>query len=270
MARLPPSTWQWLAKMVELTHRALEKRTAAHYDAYPFDFLTPEDELSIANMQPPPFRRFIQNHAKSGSKVGEVGCGPGRGTMYLVQGGLDVTALDLSYTSVVLARSRAPGARFAQGSNLNLPFADTTFDLVVSDGVIHHTPDAHRAFLENVRILKPGGYLYLGVYNKRGYYYLVYTYAGVPVRWLERFRPGRMFICATLLPLYYIVHLIKSGGKRSFRGARNFFYDYIITPLASFHTREEITSWGNELGLDLVTYDPSLGNVHVFVFRKAR
>jgi hypothetical protein len=72
----------------------------------------------------------------------------------------------------------------------------------------------------------------------------------------------------TLIPLYYLVHLAKSRGRRSWAGAKNFFYDYIITPQATFYTREEITAWGDELGLHLTRYDPLLGNVHVFVFRK--
>jgi len=252
----------------EKEQQTLQRRTAAHYDAYPFDFLTPEDEASIATMQPRPFLRFIREHAKAGMKVGEIGCGPGRGTMYLTQAGLDVTALDLSGTSIALARGRAPGAQFVQGSNLDLPFADATFDLVVSDGVIHHTPDAYRAFAENVRVLKPGGLMYLGVYNRRRYYYYLYTYFGAPVRRLERTRLGRALVCGTVFPPYYLAHLVKSRGKRTVRGARNFFYDYVITPQASFHTREEVAEWAVRSGLDLTDYDPSMGNVHVFVLRK--
>lgn len=248
--------------------QSLQRRTAAHYDAYPFDFLTPEDEASIVNMQPRPFLRFIGEHAKAGMKIGEIGCGPGRGTMYLAQAGLDVTALDLSATSLALARGRAAGAHFVQGSNLDLPFADEAFDLVVSDGVIHHTPDAYRAFAENVRVLKPGGCMYLGVYNRRRYYYYLYTYFGAPVRRLERSRLGRALIYGTMFPPYYLAHLVKSRGKRTIRGARNFFYDYVITPRASFHTREQVTQWAMRNGLDLIDYDPSLGNVHVFVLRK--
>lgn len=252
----------------DVKSQALQRSTAAHYDTYPFDFLTPEDEDSIADMQSRPFLRFIREHGKAGMKVAEIGCGPGRGTMYLVQAGLDVTALDLSAASLALARRRAPTARFIEGSNLDLPFADARFDLVVSDGVIHHTPDARRSFTENVRILRRGGCLYLGVYNRRRYYYYLYTYLGQPMRRVESSRIGRIFIYATLFPLYYVAHLIKSRGRRTIRGARNLFYDYFITPRASFHTREEVASWGRDSGLELLDYDPSVGNVHVFVFRK--
>ena len=86
----------------------------------------------------------------------------------------------------------------------------------------HTTPDPRLAFRENVRVLKPGGYLYLGVYNRQGYYYYLYTYLGVPIRWLEKRPWGRLLIHAALLPIYYLVHLVKSGGKRTWRGARHF------------------------------------------------
>lgn len=247
----------------------LQRRTAAHYDAYPFDFLTPEDEASIANMQPPPFLRFLQRYAKAGMAIGEIGCGPGRGTMYMAQRGFAVTALDLSSASIRLARGRSPDAQFVQGSNLALPFADRSFDIVVSDGVIHHTPNAERAFVENARVLKADGHYYLGVYNRHRYYYYLYTYLGTPLRWLEKFSIGRVLIYATVFPLYYFAHVLKSRGKRTVRGARNFFYDYIMTPRASFHTRDEIARLGARHGLELLDYDPSLGNVHVFFFKKS-
>ena len=77
-----------------------------------------------------------------------------------------------------------------------------------------------------------------------------------------------MLIHSTLLPIYYLVHLVKSRGKRTWYGARNFFYDYIITPQATFHTKDEIVVWAREQGLELIDYDPDVGNVHAFIFKK--
>lgn len=245
----------------------LQKRTAAHYDAYPFEFLTPADEREVERLQPAPFVSFVAAFVKPGGQVGEIGCGPGRGTMYLARRA-SVSALDLSDTSLRLAQARAPAAHFVRGSALALPFRRECFDVVVSDGVIHHTPDAHRAFQECARILKPGGAMYLGVYNRRRYYYYLYTYPGRLARALERRSMGRALVMATIFPVYYLAHLVKSRGKRTLSGAKNFFYDYLMTPRASFHTREEIESWARAAGLALAVYDPSLGNVHTFSFVK--
>ncbi|KAA6183952.1 class I SAM-dependent methyltransferase [Thiohalocapsa marina] len=247
----------------------LQAQTASHYDQYPFDFLTTEDEARIEEIQPGSFREFVRERLSPGDRVAEIGCGPGRATLYLTRLGHQVWAVDLSLGSLRLARRRAPAAHYAAATNLSLPFADASFDAVISDGVIHHTPDARRSFEENARILKPGGYLYLGVYRRHGYYYYFYTYLGIPIRWLERRRWGRWLIHATLLPIYYLVHLIKSRGRRTWKGARHFFYDYIITPRASFHTREDVEQWGRQNRLRLAQYVAKVGNTHVFFFEKS-
>jgi len=247
---------------------SLQDRTKHHYDSHPFDAITPEDELEPGRIQPKSFLEFCGRYLRRQMAVAEIGCGPGRGTMYLAALDVDVTAVDISAASLARARRRAPEASFVRATTMALPFCNACFDAVVSDGVIHHTPNARAAFAESVRVLRPGGYVYLGIYNRRRHYYYIYTCAGPPVRWLDRSAVGRAVLSMTLIPLYYVVHLAKSRGKRTWAGAKNFFYDYIITPQATFYTREDVAAWGHELGLGLVEYDPSLGNVHVFVFRK--
>ena len=252
-----------------MSYNSLQSSTKYHYNAHPFDAITPEGEREPRTIQPKPFIEFCERHLMSQMSVAEIGCGPGRATMYLTALGTSVIALDISEASLSRARRRAPGAQYVQATAMALPFRDQAFDAVIADGVIHHTPDARVTFGEAVRVLRFGGYLYLGIYNRRRLYYYLYTYAGPPIRWLEKSAAGRVALSLTLIPLYYLVHLAKSRARRTWAGAKNFFYDYIITPQAAFFTREEIAAWGDELGLDLIRYDPSLGNVHVFMFRKA-
>jgi ubiquinone/menaquinone biosynthesis C-methylase UbiE len=247
---------------------SLQNRTRRHYDAHPFDALTSEDERDPRGVQPKPFLDFCDRRLSFGMSVAEIGCGPGRATMYLAKLCLDVTAVDISEASLARAGKRAPAARFVGATNLALPFSDGSFDAVVSDGVIHHTPDPYRSFRENVRILRDGGFLYLGVYKRRRYYYYVYTYAGPLIRRIACSPPGRILLNMTVIPVYYLTHLVKSRGRRTWAGAKSFFYDYVITPQATFYTREEVQAWGAKEGLELTVYDPSLGNVHVFMFKK--
>ena len=246
----------------------LQDETKEHYEEFPFDFLTADDERNIESLQPAAFLRFANDYLSPGISIAEIGCGPGRGSLFMARRGLNLVAVDISPHSLRLAQARAPSCQFVQATNLQLPMRDAVFDAVISDGVIHHTPDPCTAFAENARILRPSGVMYVGVYRRKRYYYYLYTYLGPPVRWLEKRIWGRWLVCATLLPIYYLVHLVKSGGKRTWRGARNFFYDYIITPQATFHTKEEIVAWGSRNGLDLLDYDENVGNVHAFVFRK--
>lgn len=246
----------------------LQRRTEAHYNEFPFDFLTPEDERNIERLQPSAFLRYAEKHLNAGMRVAEIGCGPGRGTLFMERLGIDLLAVDISIGSLRLARRRAPSVQFVLASNLNLPLPDASFDAVVSDGVIHHTANAYRSLCENARILRPGGTMYLGVYRRHRYYYYLYTYVGRPIRWLQQFAWGKLLIESTLLPVYYAVHLLKSRGKRTWHGAKSFFYDYIITPQATFHTREEIAQWAAANRLELLEYDEHVGNVHAFVFSK--
>jgi ubiquinone/menaquinone biosynthesis C-methylase UbiE len=246
----------------------LQQHTRDHYNDFPFDFMTAEDEKNIESLQPAAFLRFVNKYLKFGMRVAEIGCGPGRGTLFMVRRGIDLLAVDISFGSLRLARRRVPQGEFVLASNLNLPLPDASFDAVVSDGVIHHTPDAYRSFCENSRILRPGGVMYVGVYRRKRYYYYLYTYLGCPIRWLEKRSWGETLIHLTLLPVYFAVHFVKSRGKRTWRGVKNFFYDYIITPQATFHTREEIAEWGLNSGLELIEYDEHVGNVHAFLFRK--
>lgn len=247
---------------------SLQARTRAHYDAHPLDFLTDADERNIAACQPRPFREFVERFVKPGQRVVDIGCGPGRAALYMTRQGVDVLAVDLSMASIALTKARAPEASFVCASNLVLPFRSGCFDAVVSDGVIHHTPDAAQAFRENARLVRNGGHMYVAVYRRRRYYYYLYTYLGVPLRWVEKRRLGQLVLHATALPLYYAVHVLKSRGQRSWQAAKNFFYDYFITPRATFHTNEEVCKWSRDAGMELVAYEKNVGNVHAFVFQK--
>jgi ubiquinone/menaquinone biosynthesis C-methylase UbiE len=53
----------------------------------------------------------------------------------------------------------------------NLPFADASFDLVYSNGVVHHTPGTQRAITEMYRVLRPGGRAIVMVYASRSLHY---------------------------------------------------------------------------------------------------
>ncbi|UCN14715.1 methyltransferase domain-containing protein [Cellulomonas iranensis] len=99
-----------------------------------------------------------------GTRVLELGCGPGRNAVWLAQQGCTVDALDLSATAVTWGRERATQAgvdvRFVRADVLTWE-TDRPYDLVVDSGCFHHLPPhrrvSYRALLE--RTLAPGGHL---------------------------------------------------------------------------------------------------------------
>ncbi|HEY9283286.1 MAG TPA: class I SAM-dependent methyltransferase [Pyrinomonadaceae bacterium] len=105
-----------------------------------------------------------------GLRVLEIGCGLGTDGVQFARAGADYTGVDLTEAAVELARHNfewrdLPG-RFQTADAENLEFADSTFDLVYSHGVLHHTPDTARAVREVRRVLRPGGRAVVMLYHR--------------------------------------------------------------------------------------------------------
>ena len=81
--------------------------------------------------------------------------------------------LDIADGPVAMARHRAAllgkTAEIQVGSALAIPYADRTFDQVVTIGCLHHTGDLARAFDEVARVIKPGGTASIMVYSAVSY-----------------------------------------------------------------------------------------------------
>src|SRR5436309_14462511 len=110
-----------------------------------------------------------------GLRVLEIGCGLGTDGVQFAKAGADYTGVDLTDAAVELARKyfELLGLRgdFRTADAENLDFADETFDLVYSHGVLHHTPDTAGAVREIHRVLKPGGRAMVMVYHRGSYNY---------------------------------------------------------------------------------------------------
>jgi 2-polyprenyl-3-methyl-5-hydroxy-6-metoxy-1,4-benzoquinol methylase/glycosyltransferase involved in cell wall biosynthesis len=104
-----------------------------------------------------------------GKTVLDAGCGSGRWTYALAHLGANVMAIDLTLGGVESARAALSDlpVGFAQASIFEPPFEPETFDFVMSWGVLHHTPDTRAAFSRLVPLVRPGGTLYVMVYEKQ-------------------------------------------------------------------------------------------------------
>jgi SAM-dependent methyltransferase len=91
----------------------------------------------------------------------DAGCGSGRNMVDLARHGT-VTGVELSDTSVQLARERGAG-KVLEGSVMEMPFDEASFDLAVSLDVIEHLEDDVGALRELRRVTKPGGALLVTV-----------------------------------------------------------------------------------------------------------
>ena len=94
-----------------------------------------------------------------GKRLLDAGSGPGHLTAYFAGLGLDTRGLDLSPSMIEVARAAYPHVSYEIGSITALPYADDSFDGVVSwYSIIHTPPQEQRAiFAEFARVLAPGG-----------------------------------------------------------------------------------------------------------------
>ncbi len=96
----------------------------------------------------------------------EIGCGDGRGLVYLHQLcqpqqliGLDLDANMLNRTQRTLNKQHIK-ATLIESSATQIALEDNSVDLVMSFGCVHHIPNWQVALTELKRVLKPGGYFY--------------------------------------------------------------------------------------------------------------
>jgi len=104
------------------------------------------------------------------NKVLDDGCGGGRYSLALKSLGCkNVTGIDISPDSVKLAKKMNPytskEVKFLQGSVLELPFEDESFDFVFSNGVLHHTTSTEKGLDEIYRVMKSEAQCWLYLYG---------------------------------------------------------------------------------------------------------
>jgi ubiquinone/menaquinone biosynthesis C-methylase UbiE len=112
---------------------------------------------------------LVLPHAR-GNDVLEVGCGTGLILRRTAEVARSHMGLDLS--EGMIAKARARGLNTTLGSATELPFPDASFDVVYSFKVLSHVPDLRRALAEMARVTRPGGRVFIELYNKRSLRYL--------------------------------------------------------------------------------------------------
>jgi glycosyltransferase involved in cell wall biosynthesis/ubiquinone/menaquinone biosynthesis C-methylase UbiE len=111
----------------------------------------------------------------AGKDVLEIGAGVGTDLSQFAQHGARVTDLDLSAGHLALAREnfrlRGLTGTFVHHDAETLPFPDASFDLVYSNGVLHHTPNTAQVVGEIRRVLRPGGRVIVMMYAENSLHY---------------------------------------------------------------------------------------------------
>jgi len=197
--------------------------------------------------------------------VVEVGSGKGAIALAFKQHrGITPFCVDLTYGSLRHIRAEPLNADGVLGNNLALPLADNVADMVISYGVIHHTPNPFLAFCELARILKPGGRLLLNVYNWENLYRSLYFFFSPPLKAVGRVfgQPwgNRILQSTVFLPYHLALWLVLGVVQRrwqfpNLRDSWEQFGDFFLTPIARFYHVGELVTISKRLGLRVLEHE---------------
>ena len=155
---------------------AVTHKVQDFYEDAPFPNYNSYDTLAsfVRRANAGVFAQLLRKQIPLNASVLEVGCGTGQLSNFLVATTMSrVYAADVTLASLRLGQKFADnnsinGIRFIQ-MNLFVPaIRRASMDLVISNGVLHHTHDTRKAFMSIARLVKPGGFLLVGLYNHIG------------------------------------------------------------------------------------------------------
>lgn len=168
--------------MIESVATPLKEQVKAFWEANPCDVKEAEPALDTAYFTAfaqqryrthPYIPYFADFEAAASQRVLEVGVGVGTDFCRWAAAGAQAVGVDLTAQAVQLTTRHLRALNLSADVSLadceNLPFADHSFDVVYSFGVLHHTPNTERAIREVLRVLKPGGRIRIMLYHKRSW-----------------------------------------------------------------------------------------------------
>ena len=190
------------------------------------------------------FARALDQAIPFGARVLEVGCGTGQLSLYLSVAERQVFGVDLCPNSLQLARAfrDAHGlnrARFYQMNLFRPIFKPASFDLVYCSGVLHHTGFPRKGFESICRLVKPGRYIVIGLYNR---------YMRIPThvrRFFSRFVDIRR--------IDPVVRRFSTPKKQ-----QTWFMDQYRNPHETDHSITEVTRWFAHNEFEFVNSIPSV------------
>lgn len=181
-------------------------------------------------------------------KVLDAGCGTGIHAEYVSRFSKDVLAIDASESVICVKPKKNLRVKKANLLNLNL---NEKFDIIYSIGVIHHTSNPKKAFLNLVDHLKDKGTIIVWVYGNETNSRLINF-----VSFIRKFTSKNKFL---LMFFTYVSSLILFSLKNfnSFRKSINlpqikswnytrtyiFCYDHLSPEIAYYFKKKELKEW---------------------------
>ena len=193
------------------------------------------------------FMHLLNEQIPFNISVLEVGCGTGQLSNFLSSASRNIFGTDMCLNSLKLAqrfkeKNALRRAGFYQMNLFKPIFKDESFPLVICNGVLHHTSDAFIGFQTISRLVKKGGYIIIGLYNKYG-------------RIITDIK--RMFVNILGERFIFLDPKMREEGIGDIK-KRAWFLDQYKNPYESKHTIGEVLSWFDRSGFDFINSIPKL------------
>ncbi len=201
----------------------------------------------------------------------DAGCGAGRYSDVVSRWGANVIAVDLSSAVEASYENLSHlGVRVLQADIMNLPFAEESFDIIFSIGVLHHTPDTKKAFQSLVPLLKPGGFMVIWLYSAYNDESTRMKLSNFYRRFSWRIPKKLLYSISWLaIPYYYLnqIPLLRTFTGRMWHISEHEnwrwrvldTFDWYSPKYQWHHTYPEVFSWFEEMGfVNIRTLEPPI------------
>jgi SAM-dependent methyltransferase len=192
----------------------------------------------------------------------DAGCGSGELTADIGRAAPAATVIGMDFSDaarVAFERCRGiPNVHIVQADLSRPPFPPRSFDLVWSEGVIHHTPDTASSFASLSRLVKPQGKLYVWIYSDR--VTTPYRLARKILRKPYLLPSAALFALSWSLavPLHALNKLREmfrlSRVRHRLSSTAYSFYDTLSPEFVHFHSEEEVYGWFAHQDFDPVVF----------------
>ena len=192
------------------------------------------------------FISLLDEQIPFGTMILEIGCGTGQLTNFLGVANRTVFGTDICLNSLRLAqefkeKNVIAGSHFLQMNLFRPVFKPETFHLVYCTGVLHHTSDPFAGFQSIARLVRPNGYIVIGLYHRYG-------------RLMHDFR--RIIINVCRGRARFLDQRLRKRTKIGKTQRDAWFADQYNHPHESKHTINEIMTWLEQTGFAFVKSIP--------------
>lgn len=189
-----------------------------------------------------------------GKLILDAGSGNGLLTKAIAEQGAYTIGIDYSDSVFNIASTNQnPNLLYIKGDLNHPPFKDETFDVIISNGVIHHTKSTENAFTKVAALVKRGGKFYVWLYRRPlGFYMNTFMYSTDFLRFIVNKLPSSLQKAIVNLYTFFFYHLkkIKNKNVMEFDQLRIDAYDTLTPEYKHYHNPIEVAKWFHENGFE--------------------